>query len=90
MISQDHKEYYKFVDDSIREHLFLGREIPDEKEYFGFFEPDLEAIKEDDPEEQQFKVDAANFIENAFHLGVLPGSLGNILADVLIERGWCA
>lgn len=90
MISDEHQEYYKLVDASIlRELNALLNGYLNKKDYHGFFEPDVEKVTAVDEEERQFKVDAANFIETAYYIGAEPTAIGNILASVLLHRGWC-
>lgn len=90
MISEEHQEYYKLIDASIlRELNALLNGYLNKKDYHGFFEPDVEAVTAVDDRERQFKVDAANFIENAFCIKAEPTAIGNILASVLLKRGWC-
>ena len=90
MIEEEHREYYKLIDDSILSELNrLLNGYLNGKDYHGFFEPDAEKVTALDEDERQFKVDAANFIENAFYIGAEPTAVGNILAEVLLNRGWC-
>ena len=90
MIEEEHREYYKLIDDSILSELNrLLNGYLNGKDYHGLFEPDAEKVTALDEDERQFKVDAANFIENAFYIGAEPTAVGNILAEVLLNRGWC-
>ena len=89
MVQPEYKEYATFVDTSILRELntILSLDLCATK-YFDFFEYDPENIAEVDEQEQLFKVDVANFVTNGFNLGVAPSRVGEVLAQVLIDRGW--
>ena len=89
MITEEHQAYYDLIDTQIQQSLWEHLNGNYKREaHYKFIEPDSEKIVHSDPEEHQFRVDLALFIEHGFYVGACPKHVAEALSVALLNHGW--